>query len=201
MVVYELVPPANLNDIKTLVLQESNAVLLAGKSTIPPSVFDCTGQKKAHDWRPPAIRWYDDDGPNRNKYRDPDIARIVSMAWVLSPTTATLLRPVISDVAELLPLPFNDETWYFMNVFNQINDALDREHSKYKIYRSGEVGYLLKPGFFADKVPHAKLFTMQEAAPSIYYAEHHPDDNPHTFKNVVEKNELFGLALMKIWEN
>jgi hypothetical protein len=190
-----------LNDIKTVVLQEDNAVVLAGKSTIPDDIFDCTVQKKAPTWHPPAIRWHNDDGPNKNKYRDPDFARILHVGWGLNPTTAERLRPVINDVAELLPLPFNGETWYFMNVFNQINDALDRTHSTYKIYRSGEVGYLLKPSFFADKVPHAKLFTMREAAPSIYYAEHYPDDNPNTFKNVVEKNKLFGLRLVKIWEN
>jgi hypothetical protein len=201
MLVYEL-SPFNLNNIKTLVLQEDIALTLAGKSKYNTlDLFGNDGNKKANRWNPPPIRWYDDDGRKRDKYRDPDIARILSIGWVLSPTTAELLRPVISDVAELLPLPFNGETWYFMNVFNQINDALDREHSKYKIYRSGEVGYLLKPSFFTDKIPHAKLFTMQETADSIYYAEHRPDDNPNTFKNVVEKNKLFGMELQKIWEN
>jgi len=196
MIVYVLLP-FKLNDIKTLVLQESNAALLAGKMTIPPSVFDYTGQKKAHDWHPPAIRWHDDEGRKKNKYRYPDIASIF-LSWALSPTTAELLRPVISDVAELLPLPFNDETWYFMNVFNRI-DAVDKANSSYKVYSSGRIGPVEKIVFSPDKVPHAKLFTIPET-PSIYYAEHYPDDNPNTFKNVVEQNKLFGIELKKIRE-
>ncbi|MBI3560459.1 MAG: hypothetical protein HY080_01890 [Gammaproteobacteria bacterium] len=87
-----------------------------------------------------------------------------------------------------------------MNVFNQVN-ALDKANSRYAIYSTGEKGWLEKPAFFTDKVPHAKLFTIPEDRGSIYYAEHHPDDNPNTFKGAVEKNKLFGIRFGKVWEN
>ncbi len=198
MIVYRMV--ADEANKKMFVDVEGIAVLLAGKSTIPQDVFYCTGEKKTADWHPPAIRWFDDDGRNIDRYKDPDFAQNSSYSYMLGPRAAELLRPVISDVAELLPVPFQGETWYFMNVFNLV-DAMDKEHSRYAVRASGKKGWLEKPAFFADKVPHSKLFIIPDAPGRIYYAEHHPDDNPNTFKNVVEKNKLFGIRFGKVWEN
>jgi len=169
----------------------------AGK--LPPDEFDCRGEKKANNWHPRAIRWFDDDGRKLDRYKDPDITYIQSGSFILNEKTAELMQFVVDDVAELLPIPFNDETWYFLNVFNQV-DAFDAKNSRYAIYESGERGYLEKPAFHPDKVPHAKLFKIPESSARIYYAEHNPDDNPNTFKNVLEKNNLFGLQLKKVQE-
>ncbi|MBI3560466.1 MAG: hypothetical protein HY080_01925 [Gammaproteobacteria bacterium] len=185
---------------KSFVYVEDNSALLTGKSTIPRGIFECDGHKKTAHWNPPAIEWFADDGRKIDKYKDPDFATNPSQSYILGPRAAELLRPVISDVAELLPVPFQGETWYFMNVFNQVN-AMDTANSRYKMYSTGEKGWLEKPAFFADKVPHAKLFIMPEAPGRFYYAEHHPDGNPNTFKNVVEKNKLFGIEIDKVWEN
>ena len=199
MIVYVVLPQDA--EQKRFVETEDVSVVLAGKSKYDAlDLFGCRGDKKADRWPdpPPGIRWFDDDGRNLNKYKDPDISYVTVGGYVLSPQAAKLLRPIISDVAELLPLPFQGETWYFMNVFNQI-DAIDKAKSRYKIYSTGETGYLIRPGFFPEKVPHAKLFTVPET-PSIYYAERHPDDNPNTFQNVVERNKLFGIKFHKVWE-
>jgi hypothetical protein len=173
---------------------------ISGKVKSRIDQFDCDGQKKAAHWHPPAIKWDDDDGLNLDRYKDPDITDNPGRSFMLGPRAAELLRPVISDVAELLPVPFQGETWYFMNVFNQVS-AMDKEHSRYAILSSGKKGWLEKPVFFADKVPHAKLFIIPESPGRFFYAEHHPDDNPNTFKNVVEKNKLFGIRFGKVWEN
>ena len=37
--------------------------------------FD-TGVKKTGSWMPPSIEWFDDDGRNLDKYKDPDISYI-----------------------------------------------------------------------------------------------------------------------------
>ncbi len=95
---------------------------------------------------------------------------------------------------EILPIPFNDEAWYFLNIFNQVN-AFDEAHALYEIDDSGKRCWLKKPAFFPNKVPHAKLFKIPEDPARIYYAEHYPDDNPNTFKNVLEQNKLFGIKL------
>lgn len=181
--------------------EELCALTMAGiSSPIPEDIFDCQPRKKAADWHATDIRWYDDDGRNINRYKDPDIAKIGPGSYFLGPRAAELLRPVISDVAELLPVPFQGETWYFMNVFNQI-DAVDTANSRYMVYSTGEVSPIVeKIAFFPDKVPHAKLFTRPGTL-GVYYAEHYPDDNPNTFKGVVEKNKLFGIRFGKVWEN
>jgi hypothetical protein len=87
-----------------------------------------------------------------------------------------------------------------MNVFNQI-PALDKANCRYKIYHDGTVSpHVEKIAFLPEKLPHAKLFTIPEN-PRLYYTEHHPDDNPSTFKGVVKKNKLFGIRFGKVWEN
>ena len=58
-----------------------------------------------------------------------------------------------------------------------------------------------KFAFSPDKVPHATLFRLPQTTARIYYAEHHPDDNPNSFKNMVEKHKLFGIRFGKVWEN
>jgi hypothetical protein len=182
---------------KQIVRVEDNLTMLkkldAGE---PPSdAFDCRGEKKAVNWDPPAIRWFVYPARNLNRYKTPDISFIdISSSLFFSPHATELMRPVVDDVAELLPIPFNDETWYFLNVFNRI-DAFDEAHSSYEIYDSGKRGWLKKTAFFPDKVPHAKLFMIPENRAGIYYAEHHSDDNPNTFKNVLEKNNLSGIHL------
>ncbi len=163
--------------------------------------FD-TGKKKVGSWTPPGIEWFDDDGRNLDKYKDPDISYISSdpSSLTVNSRTRDLIAPAIKGVAELLPIPFNNETWYLLNVFNQVN-ALDKANSRYKIYSTGEVGWLIKPAFLADKVPHNKLFKIPENPARIYFAEHHPDDNKNNFKKMVEKNNLFGIKFVKVWEN
>lgn len=201
MIVYNVFPDYHVNEraLKQFVYVEDNAVVLAGKSTIPQDAFYCTVQKKAAHWNPPAIEWYNDDGRNLDKYKDPDIAQSPAYTYILGPRAAELLRPAVSDVAELLPIPFQGETWYFMNVFNQI-DAVDKTKSRYKIYRSGKLGPVEKIVFYPAKIPHAKLFTIPESPARLLYAEHHPDPNPNTFKNIVEQNKLFGIVIEKMWE-
>jgi len=162
--------------------------------------FD-TGVKKTGSWTPPSIEWFDDDGRNLDKYKDPDISYISGPSnLIVSPRTYELIAAAVSDVAELLPLSFDDETWYLLNVFNQV-DALDKANSRYKIYRSGKIGWLIAPAFFADKVPHNKLFKIPEDPTTIYFAEPHPDDSENSFKNIVEKNNLFGIEFFNIWES
>jgi len=162
--------------------------------------FD-TGIKKADNWKPLAIKWFDEGGRNLDKYKDPDISYISGPSnLIVSPHTHDLMGSAVNDVAELLPLSFKKETWYLLNVFNQVK-AMDKANSRYKIYSTGEVGWLIKPAFLADKVPHNKLFKIPEDPAKIYFAEHHPDDSDNNFKNIVERNKLFGIKFVKIQED
>ncbi|MCF6256951.1 MAG: hypothetical protein L3K25_11760 [Gammaproteobacteria bacterium] len=160
-----------------------------------------TGVKKSDNWIPPSIEWFDGDGRDLNKYKDPDISYIsVPSRLIVSPHTQKLIAPAVNDAAELLPIPFNGEIWYLLNVHNVI-DAIDKENCKYNIRKNGEIGRMLKIAFFPGKTPHATLFTVPEKRSTYYFAEHHPDDSENNFKNIVEKNNLFGIEFKKAWEN
>ncbi len=162
--------------------------------------FD-TGIKKADNWIPPCIKWYEENNSNIEKYKDPDISLISHPgSLILSPNTANIVKTVINDVAELLPVSFNNETWSLLNVYNVI-DAVDKPNCQYKIRKNGKVGRLKKLAFFPDKIPHAKLFKVPENPASIYFAEHHFNDSENNFKNIIEKNKLFGIKFIKVWEN
>ncbi len=192
MIVYTLLP--DRANKKTFVMCRGNDLKKIGD-------FD-TGKKKVGSWAPPGIEWFDDDGRNLDKYKDPDISYISSdpSSLTVNPRAHDLIAPVVKGAAELLPIPFNDETWYLLNVFNQVK-ALDKANSRYKIYSTGEVGWLIKPAFLADKVPHNKLFKIRENPARIYFAEHHSGNNENNFKNIVEKNNLFGIKFVKVWED
>jgi hypothetical protein len=195
MIVYTI--KADRANKKILVFDEDPNNVVKGTSKLDFETFDCLGKKKATSWNPPPIRWFDDDGRNLDKYKDPDITYISMAASLLvNQRTKELLVPAVSDIAELLPVPVGEEIWYFLNVVNQV-DAMNKASSQYKIYRDGSVGYLQKAGFFPEKVPHAKLFTIPEDRAMIYYAEHHADSSPNTFKNILEQNKLFGIKLEK----
>lgn len=194
MIIYRL----NIDtDIKKIFVRTGEMLSLVKKlkAGIRPDPFEHNSEKKGANWNPPDLRWYDDDGRNINKYKDPDISYLdMSGRLIFSPHSTELMKKEVSDVAEFLPVLANNNIWYYLNVFNLI-DAYDLENSKYKIYSDGEKGYLLKPAFFPNKVPHAKLFVNQGNSTSIYYAEHHSDNNPSTFKNMLEKNNLSGIHL------
>jgi len=150
---------------------------------------------------PTRHRVVDDDGRNLDKYKDPDISYIGGpSSLIVSPHTQKLIASAVNDAAELLPIPFNGEIWHLLNVFNIIN-ALDKKNSRYKIRNNGEIGRLLKPAFLPDKIPHAKLFTIPEKRSLYYFAEHYPDDSENNFKNIIEKNNIFGIEFKKVWEN
>jgi len=191
MVVYAIHP--NRTNEKTF-------VMCRGNDLEKIDAFN-TGKKKTDEWNPPAIEWFDDDSRNLDKYKDPDISYIGSpSSLIVSPHAKKLITLTVNDVAKLLPIPFNNETWYLLNVFNIIN-ALNKANCKYKIRKNGEVGRMLDIAFFANKIPHAKLFMVPEKRSTFYFAEHHPDDSENNFKNIIEQNKLFGIEFVKVWEN
>lgn len=193
MIVYAIIPDSG--NIKRFVMPPIGNKNRAGDI----GDFD-TGVKKSDNWVPLSIEWFSDNVSNLGEYKDPDISYIFPGSFILSPRTRDLVGLAISDVVELLPLLFNNETWYLLNVFNKV-DAMDKANSRYKIYRSGKVGWLITPAFFANKIPHNKLFKIPEDPATIYFAEHHPDDSEDNFKNIVEKNNLFGIKFVKVWES
>jgi len=162
--------------------------------------FD-TGIKKTDNWMSPSVEWFDDDGRNLSKYKNPDISYIsVPSRLIVSPHVRELIASTINDVAELLPVSFGTKIWYLLNVYNII-DVIDKANCKYKIRKNGEVGRMLEIAFFANKIPHAKLFTIPEKRSMIYFAEHYPDDSENNVKNIIEKNNFFGIKFVKVWEN
>jgi len=194
MIVYSLQLDENIT--KTFVMPPVGSKHRAGDI----EDFD-TGVKKTDTWVTPGIKWFDEDGRNLDKHKDPDISYISHAgSLIISPRTHDLIAPLVNDVAELLPVSFDNETWYLLNVFNQVT-ALDKANSQYKIYSSGKVGWLTKAAFLADKVPHNKLFKIPENPARIYFAEHHQDNDENSIKNIIEKNNLFGIKFVKVFES
>jgi len=152
MIIYSLsLDPENK---KIFVLEERNISLLEGKSDINVlDTFISRGKKKADHWHPPTIKWFDDDGRDLDKYKNPDISYFGSSAsLIFSPHASSLVKKSVCGMAELLPVLFENEAWCLLNIYNLI-EVVDRPNCQYKIRKNGKIGRLLKLAFLPDKVP------------------------------------------------
>ncbi len=162
-------------------------------SRIMELVFD--GKIKADNWNPPNLEWIvgtDLEGPDRHTYdkhhKIPDITHCYPGCFVLSPKAASILMPVFEEEAEFLPVPVENENWVIMNVTN-MQDALDKANSRYKIRSDGTVGRILEMVLDKSKITNARLFRLIDK-PAILFT----DGSPGSFKEIVESNKLTGLT-------
>ena len=199
MIIYQI--EKNRSNVKNFVLAGTIDDMHKRIRLGEPDHFRCYGKKKGDGWNPPEIEWFDGHKKKVSRQKDPDIAGAhTAISLIASSSAAELLRPAIEKTCELLPVPLNGDTWYFINVLNFVEGAVDVENSEYEINNNGKRIWMNRPLFFPKKLPHAQLFMITEKPSRIYYAEHHPDNNPNTFKNILENNNLFGITLKKIDE-
>jgi hypothetical protein len=147
------------------------------------------GIEKADNWNPPFLKWIVEDEPEEI----PDIAYWCPGTLVLSARATEVLRPIFSDVAEFLPVPVEgDEGWSALNVTN-MQDAIDKVNSRYKIRSDGTVGRLLEMAIDKSKITNGVLFRIAGRHMYLYSS-----DVPGSFKEIVEKNDLTGLEFDEV---
>lgn len=111
---------------------------------------------------------------------------------VFSDQCVKKLYSLIQEDAELLPLEFENSTYYGINVMS-ILDCVDLTNSSFKRYKStGRIMRFNNLSFRKNMLINHRLFRLTEG-PIIYYVS-------DEFKNTVVSNGLTGFAFKLIWE-
>ena len=111
---------------------------------------------------------------------------------VFSDECVKKLYSLIQGDAELLPLEFENSTYYGINVISLL-DCVDLANSSFKRYKStGRIMKFNNLSFRKNMLENHHLFRLTEG-PITYYVS-------DEFKNAVISNGLTGFAFKLIWE-
>ncbi len=148
------------------------------------------GDPKSQSWKPPHVEWI--EGPpvgstRRKLYIKPDIAYLAG-DLALNTKATNLLRPLFGAEAEFLSISVDNEEWTLLNVTN-MQDALDKANSRYKIRSDGTVGRMLEMALDKTQITNARLFRLVGKPSKLF-----TDDTPDSFKEIVEGNKVTGLT-------
>lgn len=152
------------------------------------------GESRAAGWKPPPVEQVDPD-LEVSDFSMPD-----SGALIVNPRACEVLRPLLEEAGELLPVPYRSETYYFLHVTRYV-DALDMEVTKLN-----RIGEIKRYGFAPGKLAGVGLFKIatvwRDGAPvcdlELYLADGHRDQS-HDFRTLIKKHNLRGLEFKKVW--
>jgi hypothetical protein len=135
----------------------------------------------APGWEPP---YREED---RTVGKAGDFPSLIGGVPVFSLRAWEVLRPLIDNTVEALPLETDGGSYYMIHVLDHI-DALDYARAEVTRFSEGDVmwvdSYAFKPGLLKGK----HMFKLPESARSLVYVS-------EAFKTLVEKAGLEGLNL------
>ncbi len=108
-------------------------------------------------------------------------------AAVFNDKALQVLRLLMGDSVEILPLQCEDDSVHLVNVIDMI-DCLDQEKSTIKRYSNGSIMKIIRHVFKEELLQNKHIFKLPQPQVPIYVSD--------TFKKTVEEHELRGL----IWE-
>ena len=149
-----------------------------------------TGASKLSCWTPVELCTMEDSFTSEADLF-PDIGKFNAGPFVVSERAKLLLEPLWGNSVEFLPASYKNEKWYVLNVIN-VMDVVDKEKSRFKIYKSGKVGF----------ITHAYIDLQGVDVPDIFIAK---GFHPYVFinektKELIDDNKLIG-ALVRAYEN
>jgi hypothetical protein len=149
------------------------------------------GRAKAAMWVPPPVY-----SPTLS-LKAPDIWTL-NGALVFPPEALAVLDDVLSKAGELLPLPFEGETWHVFNIVHTTN-CLNEEATTWLMNGEHRVR-AQKLAFHEHRLPEPTLFTVPQASVRTLCIQGlvSPEDD---FKAVVEDNGLTGLEFELLWDS
>lgn len=120
-----------------------------------------------------------------------DFPHLTASLPAVSERAAEVLRPLIADHVEFLPLICPDGTYYALNVITEV-DALDEEHSDLVHDKYGNLAKIRRYQFVPDKCQGIPVFRIpQDVIPFV----------TAPFVEAVEKAELTGFRFVLVWES
>lgn len=145
------------------------------------------GQKKLSSWKAPQVHWSAQENDNE---KTPDIAYLNPGFYAFNEKALSVLRNILEENGELLPLPIKGEQWMAFNPTNEI-DCIDSEETEWKIRRSGDKGRILKLVLNESDCKDAAIFQIPETNKNSFYIS-------EDFVNIVTVNQLTGIEFHKL---
>ena len=113
---------------------------------------------------------------------------------VFSRRALQCLKPIISKNVEILPLDFDEQEYYGINVITVL-DAIDYEKSIYKTYRDGKrIMAFKKYAFVSDIIKGNAIFKISDEKTRYAFVS-------DEFKQIVENNYLLGFKFRLVWDS
>lgn len=154
------------------------------------------GDSRAAGWKPPPVEQVDAD------LEESDFSMPDSGALIVNPRACEVLRRLLEEAGELLPVPYKGETYHFLHVTRYV-DALDLELTTFN-----RIGEIKRYAFVPEKLAGVGLFKIatmwRKGEPvcelELYLAAGHrgPD---HDFRALVKAHTLRGLEFKKVWDS
>lgn len=113
---------------------------------------------------------------------------------VFSKTALKYLKPLIEPNVEILPLEFEEEEYYGINVITVV-DGIDYEKSIYKTFRDGKrILAFKKYSFLPNKIEGIPIFKIPDERTRYCFVS-------DEFKDRVEINKLTGFKFELVWDS
>jgi tetratricopeptide (TPR) repeat protein len=119
-----------------------------------------------------------------------DFPSLVSHIPVFSERALHVLKPLVADNIEVLPLECQEEPLYAINVLDLV-DCLDYSRSKVRRFPSGGIMFIEKYAFKEGSIDGHHLFKVEEAPLKGVLAS-------NRLKSLVEQNGLLGLVFKPV---
>jgi hypothetical protein len=143
------------------------------------------GTSLEEEWVPPKVRIY------KPKLKRGDFFQSPSGSIIASPRATEVLKDFFVMAGELLPLPYKDEEFTFVNVTECI-DCLDHEKSDL---------LMMELVFRPDLLSESQLFKIPESATVCIYVIEGREEPECEFRHAVESNGLKGLVFTEVWSD
>jgi hypothetical protein len=143
------------------------------------------GTSLEEEWVPPKVRIL------YPKLKRGDFFQFMGGVIIASPRATEVLKDFFVMAGELLPLPYKDEEFTFVNVTECI-DCLDHEQGDPE-----SMEFVFRP----DLLSESQLFKIPESATVCIYVIEGREEPECEFRHAVESNGLKGLVFTEVWSD
>ena len=147
----------------------------------------CEGSSVIKCWNPLNLEYIE------NKKKG-DCPGLTSRLPILSKAALDILKPLILDSVEILPVSLNGGEFYGINVI-QVLDCIDYEKSQVKKFPNSErIMRFIKYSFKKDCVNNAHIFKIKDELGNSPFIS---DD----FRNIIINSNLKGFLFEEVWSD
>ncbi len=147
-----------------------------------PSMHGLYGEV-GNEWTPPKLKV----DSSARKLAAGDFWNFGGPPLIASERAANALKPLMRDVGEVLPIPFDGGELFLLNI-TRVVDCIDQEKTDWK---GDDEIHFKSPFFRVGKLADVPAFRVPECIPIVYVQEN--------FKLAVEAHALEGLLFLEEW--